>query len=522
VTLAYYLDLSSQGDSAELKKAVEAHILQYGRADIWHRFVRDHPKIADLKAPFKVNRSRKTITTANPTLKASKKASPKPANGTPAKRVESKRKLRTETRIALQPAGSSGSRKHFEDTIESPVDLASVEGFLAEDFVSTLSSAYPNGKIKMWGVTRGRSDANVVAYKQLSPGDLVLFAGANVIFWGGWVRFMFQNEPLARHLWGEDGSGRTLELMYALDPGTQLDIAVPDFNVAAGYAKSNPVRRFMVMNEERSSAVIESLSLTHSGPKAIDLAANAWNEVTRCAAERRTIEYGELADVIGCRPIQVGRVLSPIQDFCIDHVLPPLTVLAISKAAGSPGKGHKTPPEKIVEETRLVFAFAWSGLDNPFGDSSSVFKQASEHESRRARRHRVSANVPTGRTGKTTWSKGGHKVDRDPKVVRWVKEKYRFTCQLCEKRLVTPNGPHSEGCHIIPLGQPHLGDDRVENVLSLCPNCHVLFDSGALIVDESMKVRRFPKWEKVGCLRKKRNHLVDESLRWHRDNFGFS
>lgn len=77
---------------------------------------------------------------------------------------------------------------------------------------------------------------------------------------------------------------------------------------------------------------------------------------------------------------------------------------------------------------------------------------------------------------------------RNSAVVTQVKQLYQYTCQICRSRLDTPAGPYAEGCHIRPLGQPHNGPDTVDNVLCLCPNCHVMFDTYAYTIDHDMIV----------------------------------
>ena len=51
-----------------------------------------------------------------------------------------------------------------------------------------------------------------------------------------------------------------------------------------------------------------------------------------------------------------------------------------------------------------------------------------------------------------------------------------------------PAGPYAEGAHIKPLGRPHNGPDSEDNVLCLCPNCHVLFDIGAITIGLDLEV----------------------------------
>ncbi|WP_328605383.1 HNH endonuclease [Amycolatopsis sp. NBC_00345] len=105
---------------------------------------------------------------------------------------------------------------------------------------------------------------------------------------------------------------------------------------------------------------------------------------------------------------------------------------------------------------------------------------------------------------------------RITKVTRTVKEIHENTCQMCDQQLVVGDRSYSEGAHIQALGAPHGGPDVVENVLCLCPNCHVLFDFGALIVqpDHSLSLNGQP----FGHLRAHPQHQVDDKyLAHHRE-----
>lgn len=80
------------------------------------------------------------------------------------------------------------------------------------------------------------------------------------------------------------------------------------------------------------------------------------------------------------------------------------------------------------------------------------------------------------------------RVIRNSQVGSNVKSLHNYTCQICSLRLETPAGPYAECCHIKPLGKPHNGPDVPENVLCLCPNCHVLFDNHALQLTDDLNV----------------------------------
>ena len=53
-------------------------------------------------------------------------------------------------------------------------------------------------------------------------------------------------------------------------------------------------------------------------------------------------------------------------------------------------------------------------------------------------------------------------------------------------RLQVSSKPYAEACHIKPLGEPHNGPDQASNVLCLSPNMHVLFDYGAISINDDL------------------------------------
>lgn len=75
------------------------------------------------------------------------------------------------------------------------------------------------------------------------------------------------------------------------------------------------------------------------------------------------------------------------------------------------------------------------------------------------------------------------RVVRNTKVAQRVKELHTNRCQVCGIVIETGGGVYSEGAHVRPLGKPHDGPDVAGNVLCLCPNHHVQFDLGGLVID---------------------------------------
>lgn len=77
------------------------------------------------------------------------------------------------------------------------------------------------------------------------------------------------------------------------------------------------------------------------------------------------------------------------------------------------------------------------------------------------------------------------RIVRTTAIAEWVKGVYEHTCQICGSRLELGDSAYAEAAHIRPLGRPHDGPDEAENILCLCPNDHVLFDRGGIVIDEN-------------------------------------
>ncbi|QNJ91196.1 HNH endonuclease [Mycolicibacterium fluoranthenivorans] len=123
--------------------------------------------------------------------------------------------------------------------------------------------------------------------------------------------------------------------------------------------------------------------------------------------------------------------------------------------------------------------------------------------------------VPPGRVQTTI-----QRIIRSTKVAEKIKHLHDYTCQVCGVRLDTPAGPYAEAAHIRALGTPHHGPDVVENLLCLCPNDHVRFDTGAIYIDQTRQVRASNDDSLLGALALKPAHKLDpDHLAYHRVHF---
>jgi putative restriction endonuclease len=112
------------------------------------------------------------------------------------------------------------------------------------------------------------------------------------------------------------------------------------------------------------------------------------------------------------------------------------------------------------------------------------------------------------------------RIVRNSAVAQFVKSLHDHRCQVCGARLATEAGPYAEAAHIRPVGRPHDGPDVPGNVLCLCPNHHVLFDLGGIVVRPDFTVVETLHKEEVGTLRRDPRHPLDpDALAYHRTLF---
>jgi predicted HNH restriction endonuclease len=79
-----------------------------------------------------------------------------------------------------------------------------------------------------------------------------------------------------------------------------------------------------------------------------------------------------------------------------------------------------------------------------------------------------------------------YRILRDTVLSREIKIAWQFKCQLCSKTIQLPDGSfYAEAHHVKPLGRPYNGPDTRDNILCVCPTCHVLLDYRAIRLDQS-------------------------------------
>ncbi|MFF5762136.1 HNH endonuclease [Streptomyces tanashiensis] len=125
---------------------------------------------------------------------------------------------------------------------------------------------------------------------------------------------------------------------------------------------------------------------------------------------------------------------------------------------------------------------------------------------------------PAGETGPAARrTRTSSTTIRDTALTARLKKLHGDSCQICGLRLPTRFGTYSEAAHIRGLGRPHNGPDEQSNLLVLCPNHHVQFDTLAIYVDTEGTVRSTADGSAVGPLHRHPAHRISEThLRYHR------
>jgi len=81
------------------------------------------------------------------------------------------------------------------------------------------------------------------------------------------------------------------------------------------------------------------------------------------------------------------------------------------------------------------------------------------------------------------------RIKRDYKLIKTLKEKHNYRCQICNFTFKTSSGnSYCEAAHIDPISSRKKGVDAPKNILILCPNHHKMLDYGAIRVISKTEV----------------------------------
>ena len=92
--------------------------------------------------------------------------------------------------------------------------------------------------------------------------------------------------------------------------------------------------------------------------KRTETAVAVWAVLTLSATKRQILNYRLLARLIGVPRSGLGRLLEPIQSYCILSNLPPLTSIVVEARTGRPGDGF-IAASNLPQAQAETFAFDW-------------------------------------------------------------------------------------------------------------------------------------------------------------------
>jgi hypothetical protein len=167
--------------------------------------------------------------------------------------------------VVLQPCAAAISKKHYEDTIKSPVDLQEIAALLESSDVRRLQALYPSGRVPLWGAKPGENNQHVAKWQRMRPGDIVLFAKNNEFFTLGVITHLLRSPAAATLLWGTaqtaNGITQTWECMFAIDELRTISIPYREINRVVDRKPNANVQEFQVLPQDKSDAVLAYLDM---------------------------------------------------------------------------------------------------------------------------------------------------------------------------------------------------------------------------------------------------------------------
>jgi putative restriction endonuclease len=202
-----------------------------------------------------------------------------------------------------------------------------------------------------------------------------------------------------------------------------------------------------------------------------------WNILTEQAKKRKQITYGEIAYYIGIHPRVVRYLLGPIQDYCLENELPPLTILVVNSDTREPGSGFIAWSRDNLEAGHEdVYRFAWDSIENPF----TFAKDGAESK------ELVRLLIKKPDMSFEVYSKVKVRGMAQKIFKQTVSEIYSNKCAFCEFSQIKA----LEASHIKKWSACD-NNEKIDprNGLLLCSTHHKLFDNEILFVDEDYIIR---------------------------------
>ncbi|TDC27132.1 hypothetical protein E1265_02300 [Streptomyces sp. 8K308] len=194
-------------------------------------------------------------------------------------------------RVLISPSyGSSGSRRHWADTVEREIEFARPQyaTLLTPDQRDLLSMLHPEGSARFWGATESHDKKMA----DVARGDIVLFTGQNMVRAVGEVGAIFRNSAFADELWPPQPGETSWRTVYSLLDLSPVEYPYDRLNATLGYRPAHNFPGQMVVRGDKARAVLEEFMIT-SGTELSSIEASspsdvvAWDAVRLAALEEK-------------------------------------------------------------------------------------------------------------------------------------------------------------------------------------------------------------------------------------------
>lgn len=89
-------------------------------------------------------------------------------------------------------------------------------------------------------------------------------------------------------------------------------------------------------------------------------AAQIWSVLGLAARNRQILTYRMVGRLVGVPARGLGKLLEPIQSYCLLRKLPPLTILVVQEETGLSGSGFSAASAEQFAKSQLeVFEYDW-------------------------------------------------------------------------------------------------------------------------------------------------------------------
>lgn len=201
----------------------------------------------------------------------------------------------------------------------------------------------------------------------------------------------------------------------------------------------------------------------------------AWQVLIDVAKLRDTITYAKLGMMIGVHHRAIRYVLGPIQDYCIESRLPPLTILVVN-GSGRPGTGFIAhDPNDLENGFEAVWGYKWAKAANPFDFAAEGLSYDAL----------ITILTKTPDESETVYRKVKSRGVQQILFRDAVRQAYSWRCAFTGLQFKDA----LDACHIVPWANstPQQRMD-VRNGLLLNPLHHRLFDKAYMTITEDYRI----------------------------------